>query len=389
MKINLQNNRLRSGSLCSHALISALLIGSLALTGGAKGNGKEKARNKDKEISWNFESYKIRSSSVLSLAIANSIGSGEIQILTGCYNTGELALYKKTTKGLKYLRNIGQVQGGITDMKLLSMDGAQNKAVVSHEGKGSLQIFDLRTPSSPLSLFHGPSSINHLEIADLNNDGLGDIIPVSYDGNTEVWFENEGNRGFIKRKLPLNSRKVSAIKVIDFDKDGDADILMASDHNKMIKLFVNKGNGEFDHTAIAKGIRGVLDIEALDMNMDGLMDVAYASYKEKRIQLLVNRGTSFESKNVSTKLKSLNNIEVFDMGRDGRPDLIITSFADDAIRVIENSKTGLREHQFQATVPAPTAIAVKADPVSNKTTFYVSSMAKNKVYAIGMNLASQ
>lgn len=385
MKTNLHSSRLLSGKLYSHALLSALLIGSMAFSGGEKKNSK-KPHKKDKEISWKFDSYKIRSNAVLSLALTNTLGSGEVQILTGCYNSGELALYQKTGKGLKYLRKVGMVKGGITDMKLLSMDGAQNKAVVSHEGKGSIQIFDLKTPSSPLSLFHGPHGINHLEIADLNNDGLGDIIPVSFDGRTEVWFQNDGNQGFVKRKLPVMNRKVTAIKVADFDKDGDADILMASDYSKMIKLFLNDGKGGFKHTAIADGVRGVLDLEVLDMNLDGLMDVAYASHKEKRVQLLVNKGNAFESKNVSTKLHSLNNIEVFDMGKDGRPDLVITSFDDDAIRVIENSKSGLKEHQFQASIPAPTAIAIKSDPMTKKTTFFVSSMAKNKVYTIDMDI---
>ena len=385
MKTNLHKSRSRAGKLYSHALLSALLIGSMTFSGGEK-KSRKNAHGGDKHISWKFDSYKIRSNAVLSLALTNTLGSGEVQILTGCYNSGELALYQKTTKGLKYLRKVGTVKGGITDMKLLSMDGAQNKAVVAHEGKGSIQIFDLKTPSSPLALFHGPHSINHLEIADLNNDGLGDIIPVSYDGRTEVWFQNDGNKGFIKRKLPVMNRKVTAIKVADFDKDGDTDILLASDYSKMIKLFVNDGKGEFTKSAIADGITGVLDLEVLDMNVDGLMDVAYASHKQKRIQLLVNKGDAFESKNVSTKLHSLNNIEVFDLGKDGRPDLVITSFDDDAIRVIENAKDGLKEHQFQASIPAPTAIAVKSDPMTKKTTFYVSSMAKNKVYAIDMDV---
>jgi len=386
MKTNLHKSRLMLAKTCSYALIAALLLTSFTLTagsGGKKGGKKGKSGSKP-EINWSFNAYKIRSSAVLSLALANTLGSGQIQILTGCYNTGELDLYQKTNKGLKLIQKIGTVKGGITDMKLLSMDGAQNKAVVAHEGIGSIQIFDLRNSSETLSLFHGPNSVNHLEIADLNGDGLGDIIPVSFEGRTEVWFQNDGNQGFIKRKLPNMNRRVTAIKVADFDQDGDTDVLLASDYSKMITIFTNDGKGNFTFGTIADGVTGVLDLEVLDMNMDGLMDVAYASYKERKIQLLLNRGHEFEVKNVSTRLKSLNNIEVFDLGKDGRPDLIITSFDEDAIRVVENTKNGLKEHQFEGTIPAPTAIVVKTHPMSLKTTFYVSSMAQNKVYAIDM-----
>lgn len=386
MKTNLQTCRLLSGRLYSHALLSLMLIGGLVLADGEKKSTGKKSKGKQR-ISWTFDAYKIKSSAVLSLALTNTLGSGKTQIITGCYNTGSLDLYEKTEKGFKHIRKIGKVKGGITDMKLLSMDGAQNKVVVSHEGKGSIQIFDLRSSSKPLALFHGPQAVNHVEIADLNGDGLGDIIPISYEGRTEIWFQNDGNQGFVKKKLPLFSRKVTAIKVADFDKDGDTDIILASDYSKMIKLFTNDGKGNFEHSGIADGVTGVLDIEVLDMNMDGLKDVAYASHKQKRIQLLLNRGNNaYEAKSVSTKLHSLNNIEVFDMGQDGRPDLIITSYDDDAIRVIENGTDGLKEHQFQATIPAPTAVAVKSHPMSTKTTFYVSSMAKNKVYEIDLEL---
>ena len=164
MKTNLQNHGFASGKLYSHALLSALMVLGLAFGNGAGKPDKKKKIKSAHEISWHYESYKIKSSAVLSMALPNTLGSGQTQILTGCFDTGTLSLYQKDDKGLKFIRSVGKVKGGITDIKLLSMDGAQNKAVVVHEGTGTIEIFDLKTNAKPLTLFHGPHSINSVKI---------------------------------------------------------------------------------------------------------------------------------------------------------------------------------------------------------------------------------
>lgn len=387
MKTNLLNFGRSKGRLCSHALISAALILGISLPEGGK---KENTRSTDKKdrnsISWDVNEYKIKSQSVLTLALTNSLGTGKTQILTGCYSSGTISLYEQSEKGLKQLRSVGKVKGSITDIKLMSMGGSLNKAVVAQEERGTIQIFDLKNDVPPTTLFHGAHGVNTVEIADLDGDGLGDIIPISYSGETNIWFQNDRHNGFMKRNLPSYKKKVSAIKVADFDQDGDQDILLASDHDKMISFLSNDGSGNFVELAVEDGIEGVLDMAVVDMNLDGALDLVYVSHAEKTVQLLLNKASGFERKNVSTKLRSLNNIKVIDIRNDGRPDLIVSSFDDDAIRLIENAESGLREHQLKATIISPTDIAIKADREIGKTMIYVSSMVKNRVYAIDLEV---
>lgn len=385
MKTNLLNIGRSTGRLYSHALISVAII----LGMGFSGKGEKKPNNisgssEHHSITWNVNAYKIKSQSVLALALTNTLGTGKTQLLTGCYNSGKILLYEQSAKGLKELRSIGKIEGSITDIKLMSMGGSLNKAVVAQEERGVLRIYDLKQDMSPMALFHGPHGINKIEIADIDGDGLADIIPISYTGQTNVWFQNDRHNGFMKRHLPGSKKAVSSMKVVDFDQDGDEDILIASDHDKMISLFSNDGFGNFVELPIEDGIEGVLDIAVVDMNLDGALDIAYVSHAEKTVQLLLKKKTGFDRKKVSTKLHSLNNIKVFDLGNDGRPDLIISSFDDNAIRLIENAEGGLREHQLQASILSPTDIAVKTDKEHNKTMIYVSSMAKNRVYAIDL-----
>ncbi len=371
----------------SHTLISLALLLGMSFVQGPGLETKESDPKEDRhEVSWDVNTHKIKSHSVLALALTNTLGTGKTQLLTGCYSSGNISLYEQSDKGLKELRSIAKIRGSITDIELMSMGGSLNKAVVAHEEKGTLRIYDLKQDVPPTVLFHGPHGINRIEIADLDGDGLGDIIPISYTGETNVWFQNDRHNGFIKRHLPDYKQNVSAVSVVDFDKDGDQDILFASDHDKTISLFSNDGLGNFVELAIEDGIEGVLDMAIVDMNLDGTLDIAYVSHEEKTVQLLLNKEEGFERKNVSTKLHSLNNIKVIDLGNDGRPDLVVSSFDDNAIRLIENAESGLREHQLQASILSPTDIAVKADRESGKTMIYVSSMAKNKVYAIDVEI---
>lgn len=387
MITNLFNIGQSTGRLYSHALISVALILGLSLPGGNTEEHTKPDKEGDRhQVSWDVNAYKVKSHSVLALALTNTLGTGKTQLLTGCYSSGNISLYEQGAKGLKELRSIGKIKGSITDIKLMSMGGSLNKAVVAHEEKGTLRIYDLKQDIPPTVLFHGAHGINRIEIADLDGDGLGDIIPISYTGETNVWFQNDRHNGFIKRHLPSYKKNVSTISIVDFDKDGDQDIFFASDHDKMIGLFSNDGLGNFIELDIEDGTEGVLDIAIVDMNMDGTLDIAYVSHTEKTVQLLLNREEGFERKKVSTKLRSLNNIKVIDLGSDGRPDLVISSFDDNAVRLIENTESGLREHQLQASILSPTDIAVKADRESGKTMIYVSSMAKNRVYAIDVEI---
>ncbi len=387
MKTNLLNFGRFTGRLCSHALISATLVLGMSLTEGDKEETTRPTKKEDRStISWDVNEYKIKSQSVLTLALTNSLGTGKTQILTGCYSSGTISLYEQTKKGLKQLRSIGKVNGSITDIKLMSMGGSLNKAVVAQEEKGTIRIYDLKKDMPPMTLFHGAHGVNTVEIADLDGDGLGDIIPISYTGETNIWFQNDRHNGFMKRNLPSHKKAVSAIRVVDFDQDGDQDILLASDHDKMISFFSNDGTGNFVELAIEDGIEGVLDMVVVDMNLDGSLDLAYVSHSEKTVQLLLNKESGFDRKSVSTKLRSLNNIKVIDLGNNGRPDLIVSSFDDDAIRLIENAESGLREHQLKASIISPTDIAIKTDSEVGKTMIYVSSMMKNRVYAIDVEV---
>ena len=370
-------------------VLPVLLALTVTFSGGADKKKPAKADKPAKHFSLKLEydELKIGPSSILAIALPHTAGSGKTQIVAGCFESGEVALYEQSKHKLNKVRTIGKVNGGITDIKLISMDGGHNKVAVANDNKGTIRIFDLKNDVEPIVLFNGPHGIDHMEIADFNNDGLGDIIATGVAGQTKVWFENVDNKKFVKRNLPIVFKSVSAVHVMDFDQDGDTDMLMASDYLKTISLLTNDGKGNFIKSGIIGGVSGILDIDALDIDMDGDQDVVYTSYKEKRVQLLVNQQDGFERKNLSTKMHSLNNVEVFDLGNDGRPDLVISSYDDNAVRIIENSAAGLFEHQFQTDIPAPSDIEVRTDRSNNTTKFYISSLVKNKIFTVDVALS--
>jgi WD40 repeat protein len=378
----------KTGMLYSNALLSLMIVMGMCLAGEDHIKTYDSSINdKDRVIHWDVKTHKVKSQQIMSLVLTPTMGTGKTRLLTGCYTSGSVSLYEQSTKGFKATKTLAKLDGGITDIQLLSMEGSLNKAVVAQEEKGVIQVFDLHEDAAPITLFHGAQGITMIKVADLNGDGLGDIIPVSYDGKTQVWFENDKNQIFIKRNFPNRKHNVSAVQVADFDLDGDSDLLMASDYEKGISLLTNDGEGNFTETVLQQGITGVLDMVIADMNMDGKPDLAYVSHQKKKVQLLLKKETNFKLKEISTKLRSPNNIRVFDLTSDGRPDLVVSSFDDNTIRIIENASGGLREHQLQAEILSPTDIAVETDKTTGETTLYISSMAKNRLYAIDIRVA--
>lgn len=65
--------------------------------------------------------------------------------------------------------------------------------------------------------------------ADLNNDGLPDLISCNEFRNTIVWYENLGDGSFSNfRIITTNAERVWSVCAGDLDGDGDIDVLSAA-----------------------------------------------------------------------------------------------------------------------------------------------------------------
>jgi hypothetical protein len=182
--------------------------------------------------------------------------------------------------------------------------------------------------AAPVSTADGFKPL-YLASADLNADGLLDLVSASFDdGALNVLFNSKTNPGTFNPAVVLNSPGASQVAIADMNGDGLPD-LVSADFN--VSLFVQTSAGTFA-APISLYSGGANWIALGDLNGDGAADVALTD--NVGVKVLMHTGaasaTTFaapvtvftQSPNVN--VVGANLIAIADVDGDGLNDLLIT-----------------------------------------------------------------
>ena len=82
--------------------------------------------------------------------------------------------------------------------------------------------------------------------ADLNGDGIVDLLTASRADDTIAWYENLGGGVFSPRNvINANADGAQWVEAADFDNDGDLDVVSASALDDTVAWYENLGGGQF------------------------------------------------------------------------------------------------------------------------------------------------
>ncbi|MBK8703255.1 MAG: T9SS type A sorting domain-containing protein [Saprospiraceae bacterium] len=182
-----------------------------------------------------------------------------------------------------------------------------------------------------------PDWPDHLKNADLDGDGLTDLLPVYRDGGLtpgQSWLKNLGNGQFADPQAldPVVdlSNYVKEIAAGDIDLDGDADVIafMSSD---LLVLYENAGSSQFSAKILAvwPEVQSLSRLTLGNFDGDGLPDLV-ANYYIIGPVLIKNLGSGqfAPRQTILPKLLSLAVAEATDFNQDGLKDILVISGND-------------------------------------------------------------
>ncbi len=180
--------------------------------------------------------------------------------------------------------------------------------------------------------------------ADLDNDNLIDILAVSQQNNTVVWFKNTGNGQFsTANTIADNIQSPACVIAADIDNDGDYDVVSASKSDNKIVWFENNGAGNFINQHEIASFSGIpVTISASDIDNDNDIDIIAGYALSDKIFLFKNNadGTFDQGSEISDQVDYICSIKTADLNNDGYDDIIALSKNDNKLSWFQNDKNG-------------------------------------------------
>ncbi|MGH9321544.1 MAG: FG-GAP repeat domain-containing protein [Vicinamibacteria bacterium] len=196
-----------------------------------------------------------------------------------------------------------------------------------------------------------PPWITHLQIVDLDEDGLPDVILTDATLNQVRWIRQGPEGSFEERPLGEVVIAPAHVSASDVDGDGDLDLLVAEmgqilpSNAKIGSVVVleNRGDETFESRVLLENVARVTDVESGDFDADGDIDlvVGQFGYDDGEIRWLRNLGGwRFESQQLLS-LPGTIHVPVADMDGDGDLDIAaVVSQTWERVYVFENDGSG-------------------------------------------------
>lgn len=197
--------------------------------------------------------------------------------------------------------------------------------------------------------------------ADLDGDGLVEILAAGAIANRVVWYDNRF--GAMTERVITDSRlSPRAIATGDLDGDGDIDVATAS-FDDVIAWHENDGQDppSFTEHIVFEGADGAIDIVAADIDLDGDIDLAAVSRNDDTLRWFESDGLgnpTFLTHTVATHLDGALALDVGDLDGIGGLDFAVVSALDGRVRAFLQDGAGAFSEMGFDPAPDPRDVLI-------------------------------
>jgi len=178
----------------------------------------------------------------------------------------------------------------------------------------------------------------HVRAADFDGDGDNDVVATGASADAVHYMENLGG-SWKKTVLTTASDDAGGLAIADLDGDGDLDILCASDANNKLAIFKNNG-GTFVETDFT--ISSAWAVTAFDGDGDGDQDIYVGGYSTDTLYRLENQGGGLFGavQTLFTGVDGPSSLRGRDLDGDGDLDLLVASRNNSTVAWYPNNGAG-------------------------------------------------
>jgi uncharacterized delta-60 repeat protein len=273
---------------------------------------------------------------------------GRTDILASSWTTGEVVWYRNDAgSGLGTHQTIASMDPGVCSVIAADVDGDGKADVIAGSNDEIAWYKYSGGTFTKNSVSAVENEVHSLQAADLNGDGFIDVLSASMDSQKIAWYENDGHGSFTQHVITHNgdglTDNASGVFAADLDGDGLQDILSSSYYDDKIAWYRNQGDGTFGpQQVISTSALRAGSVYAVDLNGDGLMDVLSSSVDGNTVSCYLNNGDgTFASEQIlaSTSGPAIMVIAA-DLNGDGRPDVLSSTYTGGQILWNVNLSTG-------------------------------------------------
>ncbi|MDQ8200539.1 VCBS repeat-containing protein [Pelagicoccus enzymogenes] len=197
----------------------------------------------------------------------------------------------------------------------------------------------------------GEPWVSNVNIADLDQDGLMDVLVCEGRLNQVSWIRQVEHGGFEETVIASMAPGPVFTETVDLNGDGLLDVLVAcmgivvpnNGRIGSVLLLENKGEGHFEQRVLLENVPRVTYVTAADLNEDGRLDlvVGMFGFYDGEIRWMEDLGNGEYASHTLLDLSGTIHAPVCDVDGDGDLDIVALVSQDwEEIHVFENDGGG-------------------------------------------------